>query len=152
MIQPFLAWIFTQEKGKHMFIQRLYMKVRSSLICSSPQQETAQTSISKWLEKTVVYPQEEIVLSNKNKSTTDTSYTVVDSEVFMLSERMQTKREHTLEFHLCRILRNASYLWLTESRSLAAWELGGGKGGRDYNGTWENWAECGIRSLSWLWN
>lgn len=65
------------------------------------------------------------------------------------------KRVYTVWFHLCELLDNANECTVTESRSVAAWEVGrwrGRRGGRGYKGAQGNLWGWGIHSLSSLWS
>ena len=46
MVQHFHSYVYTQEKRKHMFIEKLIHSVRSSIILNSQKVETSQMSIN----------------------------------------------------------------------------------------------------------
>lgn len=57
-------------------------------------------------KKIMVYPHNEILLSNKNEGTVDTCNK--DESQIMLMKGDRQKRVHNVQFHLCEILKSAN--------------------------------------------
>lgn len=75
----------------------------------------------------VVYPHNEILLSNKKESTIDT-YNNMDQSQYdeiIISERSQNlpppKRVHILQIHVCKNSRKCKVILVTECGSVVAW-------------------------------
>ena len=123
--------IYPRAMKTYIYTKTCTQMFKALLFITAKKQGTAEMAFNRWMVKQVVVPPyHRMLLSTKNKWTTDAGYNLDIPQGVMLSEKVNIKRSHTSWFHSHKNYSEWKIIVIENrlliDRAWRCWEVGSG--------------------------